>query len=385
MRYALLAALITIATCPLAAEARDMALTEFCAGQRPPEIAKLSPAVRAQFEKQIAEQAEEIEIACAQAKLSRTPVHDTADADPAATHTDWNWDAKFTPDGRHIVSAGKDLTLRLWDVASGRQLRVIARFPTRPLWLAIAPDGKRAAVSIDAQHIAVIDIDSGKEVGRIPPPTKGLNSRRPVEFDGAGRLIAQIDEQTVGIFPPGGDGTPIRLDGHAKHVLQIAVSDTARLIATGDDGGTVYLWELETGRRLDTIKVLDSSIDGLGFAPDGSKLAIGGNGKVFIRDVAGRQTAPLITSKWRLGMHAVAFTRDGKGLITARTLPELWNAATGEKLRHFGPFNDLTHSLALSPDGKYLLTTHIGSDLRLWEIETGTFFRRFGRDVHPPR
>ena len=37
MRYTLLAALIVIGACPLAAAARDMALTEFCAGQRPPE------------------------------------------------------------------------------------------------------------------------------------------------------------------------------------------------------------------------------------------------------------------------------------------------------------------------------------------------------------
>jgi WD40 repeat protein len=385
MRHALLAALVTLAACPVGAQARDIALTELCAGQRPPDIAKLPAPARADFEKRIAERTEEIEIACAQAKLSPKPVHDTADSDPAATHTDWNWDAKFTPDGRHIVSAGKDLTLRLWDVATGRHLRVIARLPVRPLWLAMAPDGKRVAVSIDTRHIAVIDIDSGKEVGGIPAPAKELNSRRPVEFDGAGRLIAQIEDRTVGIFPPGGGGTPVRLEGHAKHVLQIAVSDKARLIASGDDGGTVHLWDLETGRRLDTIKVLDNSIDGLAFSPDGGKLAVGGDGKVFIRDIAGQRTSRLIASTWRLGMHGVAFTRDGKALITARILPELWNAATGEKLHLFGPFSDLTHSLAISPDGKYLLTTHIGSDLRLWEIETGTFFRRFGRDVNPPR
>jgi len=384
MRCALLA-VVVISACPLAAEARDMALTEFCSGQRPPEIARLPAKSRTEFEQQLAERAEEIEIACAQAKLSPKPVHDTADADPTATHTDWNWDARFTPDGRQVVSAGKDLTLRLWDVATGRHLRVIAKVPVRPLWLAISPDGSRIAVSIDTQHIALIDIDSGKEVGRIAPPGKTLNSRRPVIFDGAGRLIAQIDDRTAGIFPPGIDGTPIRLEGHARHILQIAVSDTARLIATGDDGGAVHLWDLETGRRVDSFTAADRSIDGLGFSPDGGKLAVAVDGKVFIRDIGARQTARLITSTWRLGMHGIAFTRDGKGLITARILPELWNAATGEKLRHFGPFSDLTHSLALSPDGKYLLTTHIGSDLRLWEIESGTFFRRFGRDVNPPR
>jgi WD40 repeat protein len=84
-------------------------------------------------------------------------------------------------------------------------------------------------------------------------------------------------------------------------------------------------------------------------------------------------------------MFGLVFTHNGKRLITARRHPELWDATTGEKLRHFGPFTDLTHSLTISPDGKYLLTTHMGSDLRLWEIETGTFFRRFGRNVTRPQ
>jgi WD40 repeat protein len=381
------AALATVGTVPADAQPRgDIPLTEFCSGRRPQDIANLPSAARAQVEKQLAELAEEIEIACAQAKLSPTPVHETADTDPAATHTNWVMAARFSPDGRYIMSASNDLTLRLWDVATGHHLRVIARFQARPIWIAVSPDGKRVAVSIDKAHIALIDIDSGKETGRIEPIAKELRyGVRPVIYDGAGRLITPLDDKTVGIFPPGGTGAPIRLDGHAKEIFQIAVSDAAHLIATGDDGGTVYLWDLKTGQRLETIKVINHSIYGLGFAPDGTKVAIAGDRQVFIWDVASRKSFRLIASTSKLGMFGVAFTRDGKELVTARRHAELWNAATGEHLRHFGPFSDLTHSLAVSPNGKYLLTTHIGSDLRLWEIETGTFFRRFGRDTKPPR
>ena len=54
-------------------------------------------------------------------------------------------------------------------------------------------------------------------------------------------------------------------------------------------------------------------------------------------------------------------------------------------MRHFGPFRELCHSVDLSPDGRFAVTTSMGSDLRIWEIATGTFYRRLGIDVHPRR
>jgi len=143
--------------------------------------------------------------------------------------------------------------------------------------------------------------------------------------------------------------------------------------------------DLATGQQREPIRLGKTSVAALAFSPDGRKLAILQEGMVFVWDVAGRQSSRLIASDWRLGMFGIFYTHDGKGLITARRHAELWSAETGERLRHFGPFNDLAHSVAISPDGKHALTTHMGSDLRLWEIETGTFFRRFGRDVNPPR
>jgi WD40 repeat protein len=79
----------------------------------------------------------------------------------------------------------------------------------------------------------------------------------------------------------------------------------------------------------------------------------------------------------------VAFTADGKGLITCQSHPVLWDLATGDIVRHFGPFNDLCHSVDVSPDGKFVVSTSMASDVKIWEIATGVFHRRLGIDVKP--
>ena len=44
--------------------------------------------------------------------------------------------------------------------------------------------------------------------------------------------------------------------------------------------------------------------------------------------------------------------------------------------------NPVKAQARLSPDGKYLVTGHmLRSDGRIWEIDTGTFYRRLGKDV----
>lgn len=382
MRFILLAAFAFIGALPAGArQVRDFKYTELCDGRRPPEIARLAPAARAEFEKQIAGEAEQIEIACVQAKLTRDPIHDTADADPEATHKHWVIDAAFTPDGRQIVSASYDRTLRLWDVATGRHLRVIAELPDRANRLALSPDGKQVAVAVMNNGVHLIEVETGKS--RPLPSTR--KDGWLVATDGTGRVFTTLDEKTVGIYSPNGEGPLLRLDEHANQVYQIAVSDTARLIATADNSGKLHLWDLASGKRTETIEIGRTAPSALGFSPDGRKLAYAVHDKVFIRDFAGRRSSPLVASHWKLGMNRLAFTHDGKGLLAARVHPLLWNAETGERLRLFGPFNDHVHGLSVSPDGKYMVTSHIGSDLRMWEIGTGVFFRRFGRDVNPPR
>ena len=322
---------------------------------------------------------------CAQAKLSDKPLHDTAPENgPDDTNTTWGYAARFTPDGKRIVSSGFDLKVRVWDTASGRHLKVLAEIPDRPRSIAISPDGKRVAVSMDKSGVRVFDLETNAQLGEIaykPDPKEQWWGGFPVEFDRAGRLITPISPNEVGIFATDLSVAPIRLGPHLKGVRGLAVSNEAGVIVTGDGYGALRTFSLETGKMMASADVGGEAIDYLAVSADGKQLAVVVGGTVTLVGLSDNRPPQKIVVHPVFSVFAIRFTKDGKGLITCRTHPELWNASSGEKIRNFGPYTDLCHSIDVSPDGKYAVTTNMGSDVRLWEIDSGVFFRRYGRYI----
>jgi WD40 repeat protein len=117
----------------------------------------------------------------------------------------------ISPDGRRAISGnaylfvdgkGKDNTLRVWDLDSGKELhRYEKLFGEGGIYsLAYSPDGRRALVGGQANHALVLDLESGKEV--------------------------------------------FRLNGHTGAIKSVAVFSDGRYALTGSADGTVRLWGL---------------------------------------------------------------------------------------------------------------------------------------------
>jgi WD40 repeat protein len=71
------------------------------------------------------------------------------------------------------------------------------------------------------------------------------------------------------------------------------------------------------------------------------------------------------------GFSSVCFTTDGKGLITGRAGPSLWEVATGKLLRRFGTYREQFNIVAVSPNGKMLAAGNTDGTIRLWSLDTG--------------
>src|SRR5262249_58193632 len=71
------------------------------------------------------------------------------------------------PDGKRAISGGSDRTIRVWDIASGRELRRWVGSEGRIFGLAVTPDGTRVVVAGYDSDLRVWDIASGRELRRL--------------------------------------------------------------------------------------------------------------------------------------------------------------------------------------------------------------------------
>src|SRR5262249_12445440 len=77
-------------------------------------------------------------------------------------------------------------------------------------------------------------------------------------------------------------------------------------------------------------------------------------------------------------VRCVALSKDGKWLVTGNhSTPCLWEVSTGKKVRSFHGHHQEVNSLALSDDGKRLVAGALDQSVLLWEVPTGKIIRSF--------
>ena len=286
-------------------------------------------------------------------------------------HTDRIHSMTFSPDGNTLVTGSYDGTVRLWDVATHRQIGApLAGHDGEIYSVAFSPNGKVVASGADDGIVRLWDAATHRQIGA--PLASHDDEIYSVAFSPNGKVVASgADDGIVRLWDAATHrqiGAP--LAGHDDEINSVAFSPNGKTLATGGADGTIRLWDVATHRQIGAPLASHAGVVySVAFSPDGKTLATGSaDGTIRFWDVATQQMA----RSWPTNspVFDVAFSPDGKILASGNLddTARLWDVAT---LRPIGnPF--IGYSLVFSPDGKILATGGYDHIARLWNVASRT-------------
>ena len=158
-----------------------------------------------------------------------------------------------------------------------------------------------------------------------------------------------------------------------ESIVSLTFSPDAKLLATGDTNGDIYLWRVADGKKLSSFQGHTGNIQSVAFSPDGKTLASASyDHTVRLWEVSTGQCLQVLEGHARW-IWSVAFSPDGKTLASGAvdSTIRLWDVATGECLGILQEDIEAMLSVAFSPDGKTLASSSTGHNVRLWDVITG--------------
>ncbi|TFY60288.1 hypothetical protein EVG20_g7474 [Dentipellis fragilis] len=204
--------------------------------------------------------------------------------------------------------------------------------------------------------------------------TSGVCYAVAVSPDGK-RIAVSLNEGDIQIRLSKTGGILASLEGHTKPVETMVFSPNGKRLITGSDDFTIRVWDLESSVITSSILTGHSDyVRGVAISPDGTKIASACDDKT-VRLWSTETGTPLLTpleghTDWA---RTVAFFPDGKKIISAGDdcTIRIWDADTGESLmERFLAHTGWVKSVAVSPDGKMAVTSATDGIIKRWDAET---------------
>jgi WD40 repeat protein/serine/threonine protein kinase len=281
-------------------------------------------------------------------------------------HTSDVAEVAFTPDGKWVVSAGKDAVIRLWNATTGEQLRTLQGHEGRIDGLAISPDGSSIASAGSDAKVRLWDAKSGDIIHAISGHLGAING---LAFNCSGDRIASASvDKTVKVWDPKSGEEMFTVTGHTASVEGVTFSpDGKQLASTSSGDTTIRIWDARTGEQIKVVHHPYPEVRRLAFSPDGTRLVAVTYSVCMLWDTQTWEHLGEVSRHNRV-VRCVAYSPDGTQLATAGDSAEikLWDTRTGNLINTLNGHAKTVWGVAFSPDGTRLVSGSRDGTVRIW-------------------
>jgi len=290
-------------------------------------------------------------------------------------HTFYVNSAVYSPDGKKILSASDDQTIKEWDVETGECVRTLEGHRSYVNSAVYSPDGKKILSASSDQTIKEWDGETGECVTTLAGHTSRVNSA--VYSPDGKKILSASWDQTIKEWDGETGECVTTLAGHTDKVWSAEYSRDGKKILSASSDQTIKEWDVETGECLRTLEGHTGWVNSAVVSPDGKKILSASSDNTIKEWDAGTGECVTTLEGHTSVLSSAVYSPDGKKILSAsrdQTIKE-WDGETGECVRTLEGHTSSVESAVYSPDGKKILSASEDETIKEWDGETGECLR----------
>ncbi|KAF9312085.1 Target of rapamycin complex subunit lst8, partial [Linnemannia elongata] len=273
----------------------------------------------------------------------------------------------YSPDGSMLAAGLESGNIEIYNTTTWEMIHCIKDvYLVRAI--AFSPDGQKLVSSGHGRTVRLRDIASGKDVLAM----KGHSSIvKSVAFSPCGKQIASSSHELRLWDSQTGECLFI-LVGHTWVVTSVMYSPEGGQFVSGSEDGTIRFWDPATGEAGDILSPSLGKVHRLAYSHDGQWIASGHkDGGLQLWNAVTKEAGPILQGHTE-SVTGIAFSPASQWLVSSSedgTL-KLWDVSTGALLSSLVGHQNFVNDVTVSPKGLQMATGGADKKIRLWETSS---------------